>query len=269
MLTDLNIPALTMFAKTSFKNQLAYRIANLSGLFTNIFFLFIRTGVFIACFENKETVAGLTMLDTLTYLTLTQSFFTLMPHLGQMGLSQHIITGQIIIELNRPINFFYMFMGKRIGIFFYYVLFRFFPIMIIAGLAGYVRLPQSIFDMPLFFLSVFMGFWIAITIMFLIESTAFWFESDRGLKVCMYGVTAFFSGLLIPLNYFPAWALSITKLLPFAYTFNAPTQIYLGLQSQEELFYNLLGQIIWIIVLTFSCMKILKIGSNKVVIHGG
>lgn len=269
MLESLNVPALLAFAKTSYKKQLAYRIANWSGLFTNFVFLFIRVGVFIACYENRDVVAGLAIIDTLTYLTLTQSFFTLMPHLGSMGLSEHIISGQIAIELNRPLNFYLIYMAKRVGIFFYYFMFRFFPILFIGAFFGLLRLPTSFLSLPFFFLSIFLGFWIAVSIMFLIESTAFWFESDRGLKVCMYGFFTFFSGLLIPLNYFPAWALSITKLLPFAYTFNAPVQIYLGLQTPRELLFNFLGQFIWVILLTLGSLKVLSIGDKKVVLHGG
>jgi len=269
MLEKLNVSALVAFASTSYKKQLAYRIANWSGLFTNVFFLFIRAGVFIACYENKEVVAGLAIIDTLTYLTLTQSFFTLMPHLGNMGLSEHIISGQIAIELNRPMNFYSIYMAKRVGIFLYYFLFRFFPIVLIGALCGLVRMPASFTYLPLFLMSVFLGFWIAVSIMFLIESTAFWFDSDRGLKVCMYGVFSFFSGLLIPLNYFPEWAMSVTKLLPFAYTFNAPVQIYLGIESQSQILMNCYGQLAWAIVLSLACLKVLSIGDKKVVLHGG
>lgn len=269
MFEKLNLSALFAFACTSYKKQLAYRIANWSGLFTNVFFLFIRAGVFIACYQNRDVVAGLAMIDTLTYLTLTQSFFTLMPHLGSMGLSEHIISGQIAIELSRPLNFYSIYMAKRVGIFLYYFLFRFFPIILIGAFFGLVRMPSSFAYLPLFLVSVFLGFWIAVSIMFLIESTAFWFESDRGLKVCMYGVFSFFSGLLIPLNYFPDWALSFTKLLPFAYTFNAPVQIYLGIESTNQMFMNCLGQLFWAIALSLACLKVLSVGDKKVVLHGG
>jgi ABC-2 type transport system permease protein len=105
--------------------------------------------------------------------------------------------------------------------------------------------------------------------MFLIESTAFWFQSDRGLKVCMYGVFSFFSGLLVPLNFFPDWALKITQLLPFAYTFNAPVQIYLGLISSDEMFYQVMAQFIWAMILSLFCFKVLSMGERKVVVHGG
>jgi ABC-2 type transport system permease protein len=264
-----NIPAILAFIKTSFKKQLIYRIANWSGLCTNFFFLFIRAGVFIACYQNRDKVAGLTMIDTLTYLTLTQSFFTLMPHLGSMGLSEHIISGQIAVELSRPMNFYVMYMAKRMGIFFYYLLYRFFPVLIIGSLFGLLRLPSTFSMTPLFFLSVFLGFWISVSIMFIIEASAFWFESDRGLKVCMYGIFSFFSGLLIPLNYFPEWAMKITRLLPFSYTFNAPAQIYLGVQKYEEMVIGMIGQVTWVIVLSLMCFTVLKRGEGKVIIHGG
>ena len=268
-MNNFNIPALLAFISTSFKNQLVYRIANWSGLCTNIFFLFIRAGVFIACYENRDVVAGLDIISTLTYLTLTQSFFTLMPHLGNMGLSEHVMSGQIAIEINRPMNFYLMYMAKRIGIFFYYVLYRFMPILAVGYFSGLLSGPASYASLPLFSLSVFLGFWIAVSIMFLVESTSFWFQTDRGLKVCMYGVFAFFSGLLIPLNYFPDWAMNITRLLPFAYTFNTPTQVYLGLESAGQTAMNISGQFIWAFILSFCCLLVLKKGENKVVIHGG
>lgn len=269
MLYKMNLPALLAFVATSFKMLLAYRIANLSGMVTNIFFLFIRSGVFIACYQNKDVVAGLTLYDALTYLTLTQSFFTLMPHLGSMGLSENIVSGQIAIELNRPLNFYVMYMAKRTGIFLYFVVHRFLPILIIGSLSGLLSLPATFSSMPLFACSIILGFWITVSIMFLVESTAFWFQSDRGLKVCMYGVFAFFSGLLVPLNYFPDWAMKITQLLPFAYTFDSPAQIYLQIKPIEQIYQNFFAQMIWAVLLSMVCLYVLKIGEKKVVIHGG
>jgi ABC-2 type transport system permease protein len=269
MLNSLNWAAIKAFIFTSYKKQLAYRIANWSGLFTNVFFLFIRAGVFIACYQEKEVVAGLTIIDTLTYLTLTQSFFTLMPHLGNMGLSEHVMSGQIAVEINRPMNFYVMFMAKRTGIFFYYVMYRFFPILLVGMITGILRAPSYVEMLPFFALSVFLGFWIAVSIMFIVEATSFWFQTDRGVKVLMYGVFAFFSGLLIPLNYFPEWAMNITRFVPFAYTFHIPVQFYLGLENYPVLLNGLFIQFLWAVAITIFCLFVFKRGESKVVVHGG
>lgn len=208
-------------------------------------------------------------MDTLTYLTLTQSFFTLMPNLGNMGLSEHVLSGQIVIELNRPINFYKMYMAKRFGIFCFFFQYRFLPVLILGSFFGVLNPPAEYQMLPLFLLSILLGFWIAVSIMFLVESSSFWFQSDKGFKVCMYGIFSFFSGLLIPLNYFPDWALSFTKLLPFAYTFDAPVQIYLGIQGDDQILTSFIGQFFWLIVLSLTCLFVLKQGANKLEIHGG
>lgn len=266
----LNLDALLCFSRAAYRNQLVYRVANWSGLFTNLFFLFIRAGVFMACYrEINGEVSGLTLLQTMTYLTLTQSFFTLMPHLGNLGLSDDVVTGQISVELNRPMNYYLMFMAKRFGIFNFYLLYRFIPVIVVGITCGLLLPPQSLLAFILTIPSILMGFWISVSIMFLVESTAFWFQTDRGMKFCIYGFFTFFSGLLIPLNFFPDWAKLITSLLPFAYTYDAPVQIYLGTIGLWQMLGLLSYQLIWCLLLIFLCLRVLKNGARKVEIHGG
>jgi ABC-2 type transport system permease protein len=49
--------------RTSFRRQLTYRAANLSGLATNLMFAFFRAAVLIALHNERSSVNGLSIQD--------------------------------------------------------------------------------------------------------------------------------------------------------------------------------------------------------------
>lgn len=262
-----NILTYYTFAKLSFIRQNVYKTANWAGLFTNIFFMFFRGALFESIYTHSETIGGLTITNTLSYICISQAILMVVPQWGFLGVEEDIRSGQIAIYLSRPVNYFYSILFKKLGTSLFYLFYRTLPLMAIGAWAGFLNLNFSLLNILSFIISLFLAAWIAITLNFLVEVSAFWLESSRGLKMLMMGFLNFMSGLVIPIAFFPDNFKKISSYLPFEHTLNSPTMILIG--NNTNIFKTLMLQFCWVIMLTIVSSKIFTIGENKAAINGG
>jgi len=118
-------------------------------------------------------------------------------------------------------------------------------------------------------LSVVCGAWIANSLLFLVEVSSFWLESDRGVRYGVMGVTNLFSGVILPISFFPEWAQSLSRILPFEYSLYLPVRIYLGKLEGGSLLDALATQLIWVVGLGLLCRLVFALGTRRLVVHGG
>ena len=79
----------------------------------------------------------------------------------------------------------------------------------------------------------------------------------------------FFSGMLVPLVYWPEAAREIVVWLPFAGLVQAPVDVFLGKAAGLELAGLLLLQLSWGLALLGACRLLLALAVRRVVIQGG
>ena len=75
-------------------------------------------------------------------------------------------------------------------------------------------------------------------------------------------------GMLIPLDFYPAWLQTIPKSLPFAYMMYGPARLFV--QPDPQLFVQILvGQILWLVVLGGLLALVFSHGMKRLAINGG
>ncbi len=257
------------FAATGFKRQLAYRVANWSGLFTNSFFLFFRAYFLEACFRNRDVIGGFDVAHAMTYAALTQALLMVIPQWGAVGIAGDVRTGQIASDLARPIDYFAIHMSRRLGVSAYYVAVRCLPLLVLAAATGILAPPATWSVLPWVALSVVLAAWLANCILFMVEVSAFWLESERGIRYSMMAVGNLLSGLLIPLAFFPTWLIPLARVSPFRYSLSFPAEVYLGVLSADELWAGFAMQLGWVVILTLCARALFSRGVRRLVIHGG
>jgi len=254
------------FATMTFKRQMAYRLANWAGIFTNVFFLFFKVAIFQSLMDQGEVIRGLDMLGALTYTTIAQALVMVVPQWGYIGVSHMVQDGKIVTELTRPVDFFLSIVFRRLGVSFYFLFVRATPMILVASLAGLLMAPAWS-SFIFFFPALFVAIWIAVAIHFIAEISAFWLETAFGPKMFAMSVLGFCGGLILPLHFFPNWALELLKWTPFPYTLDFVAKIYLG-QIQSP--FMMLGiQIFWAIGLSLLCMGLVKMGHKRLSSLGG
>lgn len=261
-------PVAAAFARASFQQQLAYRVANWAGLFTNSAFLLFRASVFQACYQHQTSIGGLDLLDATTFVTVTQAALMVAPQWGAVGLAADIRTGQIAVDLLRPIDLFTVTMARRLGVSAYFAVARMVPILAIGWVAGLLALP-SVSAFLAFLASLALGAWIGNTVLFLIETSAFWLEAERGVRMIVLGLSVLPSGLLLPVVWYPEQVQTVFRATPFAYTLNLPAEIWLGRTGGAGLAGAFAVQLAWAVGMTVACRWALLRGARRLQAVGG
>jgi ABC-2 type transport system permease protein len=258
------LPAAASFVGATFRQQRAYAVANLAGLFTNLMFLVLRTEVMQACYGHSAVLGGLTPVQATSYAALTQAMLMVAPQWGVTGLGADVRSGQIAVALLRPVDPYVIYLAQRLGVSLYYVFGRMLPVLLVSLLTG-LLLPPSPAGLLSWALALSLGAVVAIQLQLLVECSSFWLQSDHGVRSLLTGVGAAASGLLLPLSWYPGPLQALFRALPFSCTMAVPTELWLGTAGPE----TLLLPLFWIVALGLIGRGLLELGLRRLVVNGG
>ncbi len=255
--------------KISFRRQLTYRAANLSGLATNLMFAFFRASVFIALYNQQTSINHLSIQDAITYAGLTQMMIGYLSFFHWYDMAYTVYEGQVGADLLRPLNFFFYWLGIDVGRAFGSFLIRGLPLFIVFAFFYDINLPLTLSQWGLSILSMVMALLISFGWRFLVNLASFWTPNAIGIGRFAFGLSWIFSGFYMPLDFFPDWLADLSRLTPFGASIYIPFQIFLGNVQGLVLLENLLIQCLWIVTLFILDHIIMALGVRKLVIQGG
>jgi ABC-2 type transport system permease protein len=143
------------------------------------------------------------------------------------------------------------------------------PTAVVLLLVYPIRRPASPLHFAGFFASVLLSFFIVAAINFAVGTFAIRLKSILGLLRAKYFLLELFSGLLIPISFFPHTFQDIFSVLPFQYISYIPVLIYLGKISGMGIVRALALQVFWIVVLLTVGDALWRWSSRKITIQGG
>lgn len=256
-------------AKRAFARYLTYRAASVSGLITNSFFGVMISYVFIAAYAGRAIEAGWTQHDALTFVWLGQALLMPVYVFAWFEIALTIRSGDVVSDLSKPFDYYAFWLSQDYGRALYHTLFRGIPTVFAGWLLFDIQMPGSVDRLLAFLLSVALAVWVSFGLRFLANVSAFWLLDYRGAAMALLFVNAFFSGLLVPLVYWPDAIRDIVGWLPFAALVQTPVDVYLGHATGRELAGLLLRQLSWAIVLMGASRLMLIMAVRRVVIQGG
>jgi ABC-2 type transport system permease protein len=256
-------------AVKSFQKHLAYRAANVAGIATNAFFGAVYVSVYTALLSDRGEVGGLTLEDTITYVILAQSLLMVMSAFGNRELSEAIVKGTIAVDLARPVDFYLYWASIDLGRAVYYLIFRGIPTFAIGALLFGVQMPPSAGVFLMFLGALALGAVVSFAFRFIANSLAFWTTDARGLLYLTNTVIMFFSGFIVPLNFFPPQLQSIANALPFRALAQLPISVYLGKAAPSELLPAGVNLVVWLIALVVVGRVVLTRMVRRVTLAGG
>jgi ABC-2 type transport system permease protein len=258
-------------ARRTFQRQTTYRGATLAGLFTNTVFGFILAYVLIAVYQSRPDINGTDVGDAVTFTFLAQALAMPVGIFGsEQELSQRIRTGDVVIDLYRPIDLHGYWGAVDAGKAAFYLIFR----GIVPFVAGWLvfpqmKLPASLPQFGAFLVSVALAVTVASGYRFIVQGSAFWLLDVRGANQLAWVTANFFSGMIVPLFLFPAWLATVARFLPFPSMIQVPNDIFLGRTSGMGAVGALAGQVAWALVLAGGARLVLARATRRVVIQGG
>jgi ABC-2 type transport system permease protein len=259
-------------AISSFRRYSTYTAATLAGIFTNSVFGVIISFSYIAVWHQNPTAGGYDVTDALTYCWLAQAMImTVAVWNGGTtdDVAERIRTGDVAIDLYRPVSFLGWFLAGDLGRATYHLLTRGIAPTIVGALLFDLRFPTSPVTYLAFLVSVALGVVVSFGIRMLVATSAFWLLDQTGLLALSAVFAMFFSGLVVPLVLFPEPLRSIALALPWSAFVQVPIDIWLGQREGWDVLAGLGFQAVWGAVLLLACAGLLRLAERKVVVQGG
>lgn len=257
-------------ARRSFRRHATYRGAAIAGVFTNTVFGFIQAYVMLAIFAQRDEVGGFDARDSLTYVFVTQGFLMVINVFAGPGeISARIRSGAIVTDLYRPVDFQAYSLAMDLGRAGFQALARGVPPFVVGAIAFDLLLPSDLLTWMGFGLAAIFATIASFGIRFLVGLAAFWILDDRGPAQILGVVTMFFSGFIIPVNFFPDALERVARVLPFQAVLQLPVEVFLGKHTGAGMLAALAVQAAWILVLFGAGRLVLNAAMRKLVIQGG
>lgn len=260
------------FIKSAFLEMMAYRLRYYTGIFTYLMFVSVNYFIWKAVYANQPegaNINGFSLNEMVTYVAIAWISRSLYFSNIDEKIEDLVRTGQISIYLLRPVNFQLMLLSKAFGESFFRLCFFSVPIAVVVFGFFPISPPKNLIYFSFFILATFGAFLVLALFNYLIGLLAFSFKSIDGVMRSKYFLVQLFSGMLLPISFFPEKAKIILETLPFKLIADVPLKVYLGKFEYVEMGNVFLNFIFWIVLLYLWGFFAAKRSFTKLSIQGG
>lgn len=253
--------------KINLINSLAYpaELVTRSAMILLFMWIFFQLWHITFAAAGSEVINGLSLRDTMWYLLLAETLELGRPRLARV-ISEQVKDGSIAYLLNKPYNFLLYQLSSGLG----ESLPRMSMLFMLGGALVWTLAGPSpnIVNWPLA-LIVLVGAWLLhFCVNALIGLSAFTVEEVAPFEWIYQKLVFILGGMLIPLDFYPAWLQTIAKSLPFAYMMYGPARLFV--QPDMRLFMVIvIGQLLWLAVLGGLLVQVFSRGMKRLAINGG
>lgn len=254
------------YIKNAFKSQLYYRLNWVMKIMGIVLSIFLQVCLWDALAEGHSDIVSMEYM--VSYILLGAIVYSLV--LGNViGLvNEHINSGQIAMDMIKPIHFqLYMFC-ESFGSGLFSCLFSYLPVVVIFSvLTGSIGIWRRI-DI-FFLLSLFLGICLHFLLAYCLALTGFWWTQTWILGRFLNDITGLLSGRIIPVWLFPAVLSGVSRCLPFQYMYYVPISMVLENLSLTQKWRMLGIQLLWCFLFLILGRAIERRGMYKLQIQGG
>ena len=252
-----------------FLMMLAYRVNYYSGII--IYSINIGAYYFLwdAIYSGQGSMGGLTPSQMTTYVAISWMARAFYFNNIDREMALEIKEGKVAIEMIRPYNYLAVKMMQALGEGIFRLLFFSVPGMLIVALFFPLTFPNSWETWGWYSLSLSLSFLINTEINLITGVLTFFLLNNEGLMRAKRVVVDLFSGLILPISFYPGWAQSILHFLPFQAISYLPGMIFTGAMGSEQIGGAIFIQLIWVVVLLLPLYLMWIKAKNALVVQGG
>ena len=256
----------TAITRINLQNNLAYvgELAYRSIFMVVILYVFVQLWTATYGAVGSDQIAGLKLPDTIWYLVMTETI--MLSKIRFAGkVAEEVRDGSLAYTVGRPYSYllYHFFYGigdtlLRLGINF------------AAGwiLATLLVGPMPATNLPAVFVAVILAIVLDFCINGMLGLLAFFTEDVDSFVIIYQKVLFILGGMLIPLDFFPAWLRDLSLALPFNTIIYAPARLFVHFDGSQWLRVVSM-QLAWIAVFTLALGLMFRWGMRRVSINGG
>jgi ABC-2 type transport system permease protein len=221
--------------------------------------------------SNQYELAGFRLSEMIAYLLLVHisRMFSSMPGLAG-GIALDIREGTIKKYLLQPLDMLGYLITYRVAHKIAYIVTSFLPY------AGLFAICSHYFDtLPdaerwlVYILSLLLAFVVGFYFEACIGMVGFWLLDVTSLLYIVNTLNYFISGHMFPIDLLPDPWVRVLKWLPFQYMAYFPAAVFLGKIRGPDLWYGLLGEAAWALLLMLLARTLFRIGLRRYSAYGG
>ena len=252
-----------------FLMMLAYRTNYYSGIF--IYSINIGAYYFLwsAIYGGQPSIQGMTVEQMTTYVAIAWMARAFYFNNIDREIAMEIREGKVAIELIRPYNYLVMKTMQGLGEGIFRLFFFSLPGMLIVTFVFSLQFTTNAHTWAYFFLSTILSFIINSQLNLLAGMVTFFTLNGEGLLRAKRFIIDLFSGLILPISFYPEWAQDVMKYLPFQAISYIPSMIFTESFTENEAVRGMMFQAVWCIVLIVPIYLLWKAAKRKLIIQGG
>ncbi|MDX8367249.1 ABC transporter permease [Cytobacillus sp. IB215665] len=252
-----------------FLMMLAYRTNYYSGIL--IYSINIGAYYFLwtAIYGDKGELQGLSVIQMTTYVAVAWMARAFYFNNIDREIAMEIREGKVAIELIRPYNYLGMKTMQGLGEGLFRLLFFSLPGMFIVGLIFPFNFSTSVSTWLYFIIAIVLSFIINTQINLITGIMTFFLFNNDGLIRAKRVVIDLFSGLLLPISFYPLWAQEVMMFFPFQAISYIPSMIFTEGFKGNDIIEALMFQLIWAIVLVIPIKLLWNSAKKQLIVQGG
>lgn len=252
-----------------FLMMLAYRTNYYSGIL--IYSINIGAYYFLwnAIYGEKGTIEEMSAIQMTSYVAIAWMARAFYFNNIDREIAQEIKEGKVAVELIRPYSYLLMKTMQGLGEGVFRLSFFSVPGMAIVAFIFPIAFSENVSTWLFFGAALLFSFMINMQINLLTGILTFFFYNNTGLIRAKRVIIDLFSGLLLPISFFPGWAQQIMDFLPFQGISYIPSMIFTESFAYSEVMSSLMFQFIWVLILIVPIQILWIVARKQLVVQGG
>ena len=257
------------FIRVGFVNTLAYRLRYYTGIVTYFIYVTVYYFIWKAIYEHRVSIEDFNFSQILTYMAVGWIIRSFYFNNVDQDMANQVLEGKLAMDLIKPVNIQFMYIAQAFGECLFRAGMLSLPTALVLMLVYPLRRPAGLSHFLAFLASVLLSFFIVAALNFAVGTLAVRLKSIIGLLRAKYFLLELFSGLLLPISFFPGVLQKMLKLLPFEYISYIPVELYLGKINGWAIATSLALQLFWVVALFLIGDAMWRWSSRKITIQGG
>ncbi|MDR0443562.1 MAG: ABC-2 family transporter protein [Treponema sp.] len=216
-------------AFVTFKEWGAYRTHSMVSIFVGPVYFIVQYFIWTAVYGGSGTLGGIELSQMIRYFGATALIGYLTMDFADWNLDMLIRTGKYLTFALRPMNHRFFAFSQKVGHRILGFIVEFVPCTLIFILLFRIDMRPAYVGWLL--VSIMLAYLMNFFVNYCLGMASFWIVQSDGIRSVYSLAGAVFSGMLIPLVFFPKPLQILQFFLPFQYTAYVPAMVFLGKYS--------------------------------------
>ncbi|MDP8922666.1 MAG: ABC-2 family transporter protein [Chloroflexota bacterium] len=261
---------LTLF-RLSLQEAIQYRVESAIYFLYDVLPPIMMAFVWLTAYEGQESVAGFSLSQMLVYTVGVMILRAMLTAHVEWAIDHEVRQGILSTYLVKPINVWAQWFVSELA----WKMVRgmlIAPVLLgcLIWLGGELALPPlDAGRIALLVVSLVLAYLVCFTLKLCLGMLTFWTTDINGIMTLYEVVVAVFGGVLVPLALLPAPLYAVALALPLRAIYDVPLTIVLGRLDGPALWWSLLSQVAWLVVLALLARYLWRHGLRRYEAVGG